>query len=217
VPYLQLGLNQELGAVSFNSTTYPGTCKPSDLSTLAIFKNLQAQLNRVATGYNALLGHSVPLVSVDGDIGPGTMQMFEQVQAWLTADTSSSGYATAAMIMQQDTSSCSAVASNAEALVPALQSVADSLSVPASISQPSSGSSGLVSSSGKTTTVHTPTPANSSIATSLTDMVAGLDTTTLLLIAAGAGAFIYFTGRPRKAKGSKRPSRRRRSSITIYR
>ena len=209
MPYLQLG------AVSFVSAS--GVCKPSDMEALGSFKTLQAQLNRVATGYNQLLGHNVPLVSVDGDIGPGTMQLFENVQALLTADTSMGVNALAQSIMGQDTSSCSAVASNSDYLGTAAQGVADGLGVPSSISQPSSGSSTLVSSSGKSTTVHTPTPANSSIATSLTDLVGGMDTTTLLLLAAGAGALIYYTGRPGKKARRSKTSRRRRSSITIYR
>jgi len=212
VAYLELGL----GSVSFNSTSYPGTCKPSDLATLAIFKNLQAQLNRIVYAYNKITGNNAALISVDGDIGPGTMQQVEEVQALLTADTSMDVYPTAGMIKAQSTSSCSDVANNAETLVAAAQAVADTIGAPASISQPSSGSSTLVSSMGKSTTVHTPTPANNGIATSLTDLVSGLDTTTLLLLAAGAGAVIYYSGKKGRRSKSKRRSRRR-TSISIYR
>ena len=210
--YLELGL----GSVSFNSTSYPGTCKPSDLATLAIFKNLQAQLNRIVYAYNKITGNNAALISVDGDIGPGTMQQVEEVQALLTADTSMDVYPTAGMIKAQSTSSCSDVANNAETLVAAAQAVADTIGAPASISQPSSGSSTLVSSMGKSTTVHTPTPANNGVATSLTDLVSGLDTTTLLLLAAGAGAVIYYSGKKGRRSKSKRRSRRR-TSISIYR
>ena len=211
MPYLQLG-----SVSSFNSTAYPGVCKPSDLATLAIFKNLQAQLNRILYAYNKALGNSAPLISVDGDIGPNTVQLLFTVQGFLTNDSSQQLNPSALAIIAQDSSSCSAVASNADTIAGYAQTTADSLGAPSKISQPSSGSSTLVSSSGKSTTVHTPTPANSGIATSLTDMVSGLDTTTLLLIAAGAGALIYFTGRPSKKLRTKAKGRRR-SSITIYR
>jgi hypothetical protein len=213
VAYLELGL----GSVSFNSTTYPGTCKPSDLPTLAIFKSLQAQLNRIVYAYNKITGNNAALISVDGDIGPGTMQQVEEVQALLTADTSMDVIAMASVIRSQSTDSCSAVANNAELLAAAAQAVADTVGAPASISQPSSCSSTLVSAMGKSTTVHTPTPANNGIATSLTDMVAGLDTTTLLLLAAGASAVIYYTGKKGRKTSKRRSSRRRRTSISIYR
>jgi len=55
--------------LAFNSTKYPGLCKPSDVATLAAFKNLQSQMNRLAQA------KALPKIAVDGDIGPGTVSL----------------------------------------------------------------------------------------------------------------------------------------------
>lgn len=198
--YLQLGV---VDTSHFNSTTYPGTCKPSDSDTLAIFKNLQAQLNRVAQG----LGFAK--ISVDGDIGPGTLGLLSQIATNISSGGVSADPARN-ILAQTSGYTCVDVASNADMLGSAAQGMADQMSVPPKITQPSSGSSTLVSSGGTVTHVSTPTPASAS----LTDALAGMDTTTLLALAAGAGAIIYFTGKPKRGtrkstKSSRRHARRR--------
>jgi lysozyme family protein len=186
MPYIGLGT---IDTSHFNSTKYPGICKPSDLPTLTLFKNLQAQLNRIAQAA------ALSKVTVDGDIGPGTIALLQKVAAWLGQGGVSVDPARNILI-QADTSSCVAVASNADTLGNAANGVANTLGVPSKITQPSSGSSTLVSSSGQVIKVNTPTPAASA---GLLGALGGLDTTTLLLIAAGLGAAVYFTGPKKKA------------------
>lgn len=199
--YLQLG---DVPTSSFNSTSFPGVCKPSDTATLAIFKNLQAQLNRVAQGAG------ISKISVDGDIGNDTLMLLSAIGAFLAQGGVSADPARN-ILMQASSQGCVGVATQADTLGAAAQGVADQMSVPPKVSQPSSGSSTLVSSGGTVTHVSTPTPASASIS----DALAGMDTTTLLALAAGAGAIIYFTGKPKRGsartstKSSRRHARRR--------
>lgn len=197
--YLQLGV---VDTSHFNSTKYPGVCNPSDSDTLAIFKNLQAQLNRVAQG----LG--LTKITVDGSIGPGTVALLAQIAANITSGGVSADPARN-ILAQTSGYTCVDVASNADMLGSAAQGMADQMSVPTQVQQPSATST-LVSSAGVVSKIRTPTPAATA---SLTDMLAGVDQTTLLALAAGAGAIIYFTGKPkrgaRSTKSSRRASRRR--------
>ncbi len=62
-------------ADNFNSTKYPGTCKPIDAATLAFVMDFQRQLNRVAQKLN------FPKIAPDGSIGPATLALFRLVQA----------------------------------------------------------------------------------------------------------------------------------------
>ena len=54
---------------SFNSTKYPGICKPSNQETLDLVYDLQGQLNRIAHM------RKTSKIAVDGDIGPATIKM----------------------------------------------------------------------------------------------------------------------------------------------
>ena len=67
----------DLASSEFNSTKYPGICKPSTVSALATFKRLQTQLNRCASV------KGIATIAIDGDIGPGTMSMFGKLQTSL--------------------------------------------------------------------------------------------------------------------------------------
>ncbi len=71
--YLSMGDTGGEPGVTWNSTKVPGACKPSDFATLAKFKALQEQMNRVASkkGY--------PTIAVDGDLGPGTVALFNKI------------------------------------------------------------------------------------------------------------------------------------------
>lgn len=202
MPYLQLG---SVDASNFNSTKYPGVCKPSNTATLQTFKTLQAQLNRLAEGL------SLTKITVDGDIGAGTVGLLSSVKSVLGQGGVSVDPARNILI-QADASSCTAVASNADLLGDAAKGVADQMGVSSTISQPKppGGSSTLVSASGLESRVTTGTPASNGIA----DMIGlgGVDTTTLVLLAAGLGAAVYFTGPKGKKSASARhtTSRRRR-------
>ena len=54
-----------------------GVCKPSNSSTLAQYKAMQTQLNRVATVL------SLSKIGVDGDIGPGTLRLLSNISSKL--------------------------------------------------------------------------------------------------------------------------------------
>ena len=60
-------------APSFNTTKYPGICKPENQQTLDMVFELQRQLNRVAQV------RGLKKISIDGDIGPGTVGLFNSV------------------------------------------------------------------------------------------------------------------------------------------
>lgn len=61
-------------AMLFNSTKYPGICKPSNVGTLAAFKNLQTQINRAAAAKGI-----TTRIAVDGDVGSGTTSLLARV------------------------------------------------------------------------------------------------------------------------------------------
>lgn len=98
--------------VSFNSTKYPGTCKPSDFGTLAKFKALQEQLNRVAEK------KGVAKIAIDGDIGPGTLGLMAKL------GLASSGTA------------CTAIAGYVSTFTAQAKALADTLGAPAKVSGP---------------------------------------------------------------------------------
>lgn len=93
----------------FNSTKYPGTCKPSNKSTLDVFRELQRQLNRVAQ----LRG--LGKIAVDGDIGPGTVSLANKALGapanCTTIAASADGYANQAKIMADNGGAPATVAS----------------------------------------------------------------------------------------------------------
>jgi len=107
------GLTSGAGAgavLSYNSTKYPGTCKPSNTYTLNLFKALQSQLNRVAQ----LQGLSK--ISTDGDIGPGTVSLASRAIG--------------------APSSCTAIAANVAGYTQQAKIMADTGGAPSSVSAP---------------------------------------------------------------------------------
>lgn len=186
--YMGIG---DVASSSFNTTKYPGIAKPGDVATMATFKNLQAQLNRVAQGL------TLSKVSVDGDIGPGTKSLLDQVKSLFAAGGVSVDPARN-ILMQADTSSVAAIAGQADTLGNAAQAVADQMSVPTKISQPApiAGTGTIVLPSGTEQRVSVPTPA----AASLLDGLGGLSSTELLVAAGAVGAIVYFTGKGGKRK-----------------
>lgn len=84
--YLSMGDTGGESGVTWNSTKAPGTCKPSDFSTLAKFKALQEQMNRVAKM------KGFPTIAVDGDLGPGTVSLFNKILGGNAACGNIAGY-----------------------------------------------------------------------------------------------------------------------------
>lgn len=65
--YSMIGLGADTYKVSGS------VCKPTDLATLDKFKQLQSQLNRVANG------KGLGTITVDGDLGPATVALYNKV------------------------------------------------------------------------------------------------------------------------------------------
>jgi hypothetical protein len=61
--------------MEFDSTKFPGICKPANKETLDVVVKFQKQLNRVAQA------KGFTKIGPDGDIGPGTLALFRQVQS----------------------------------------------------------------------------------------------------------------------------------------
>lgn len=125
--YLGLG---DLDSSDFNSTKYPGICKPSNVSSLATFKKLQSQLNRVASM------KGVPTIAVDGDIGPGSLRLFASMQSTLVAFLNVGDVTSAIKIAGVSSSSCSSLALVADVVGDAAQKYADSLGAPTTVASP---------------------------------------------------------------------------------
>jgi hypothetical protein len=204
VAFLQLGTVDDN---QFNSTTYPGICRPSNKGALAIFKNLQAQLNRVAQGAG------LSKITVDGDLGNATLALFGKIAAFLSQGGVSIDPARN-MLIQAGAYGCVEIARNADALAMAATGVANQMNIPPKISQPS-GVSTIAMPGGGTQKITTPTPA----AASLVDSLSGMDPTTLLMAAGAVGAVIYFSGGKgkRSSRASTKSSRRHSRRHSNYR
>mgnify|MGYP001612449738 CR=1 FL=1 len=144
--YLPMG---DLDASNWNSTRYPGVCKPTNFEALGHFKKLQIQLNRIAQA------KGMSKVAVDGDIGPGTIKLAAAIYAAAAADAGISSvglYSTYLRTQLAGATSCTALASRADMIATAAEKYANALKVPAQISQPSSPKpSTIVTSSGEVT------------------------------------------------------------------
>ena len=115
----------DLASSEFNSTKYPGICKPSTVSALATFKRLQTQLNRVASV------KGIATIAIDGDVGPGTMSLFGKLQASLiTYATSEQNLAGAVKVGTVLPSSCASLAMVSDVVGDIADSYADSLRAP---------------------------------------------------------------------------------------
>ncbi len=168
--YLNSGMGDDTGtALAWNSTKYPGVCKPSNAATLAVFKNLQTQLNRAAQA------KGVAKISVDGDIGPGTIALMAKVLG-----TSSS-------------LACTTVAAGAAAFAATAAGIAAAGNVPVTISQPVPVKAPtLVDAAGKETLA--PASSGSGIAASLASQWGSMSTPVKLAavgILGGIGYFAY--------------------------
>ena len=101
-------------------TSVNGVCKPMNLPALATAMAFQGQLNRVAQ----IKGFTK--VGVDGAIGPATLALFKKVQAAAPAGS-----------IMGDAGSCMTVAPDVDVLGQQVQSFADTLGAPTTVSGPS--------------------------------------------------------------------------------
>lgn len=192
--YAQLG---SISSSTFNSTKYPGVCKPSTTATLAAFKALQQQLNRVASVKN------LPKVAIDGDIGPGTLNLAAYVKAVAAADaTGGNDLASVAndVVSIIDTSSCTALASAADDVAANVQMYATALGARSSTPAPVNTSpTVLVSSTGQETQI---SGSVQNAAASVADSFGALDGTTKLAVAGalGVAAYIVLGGKKKRRR-----------------
>ena len=117
--YVPMG---DVTSADFNSTKYPGICKPSNFATLDKFKELQRQLNRYAYACNIS-----DRVADDGDIGPGTIALLGKCVRVNSLPS-----------LVVPPSSCTTVALAAESITADMKAFADGKGAPAKVSGPAS-------------------------------------------------------------------------------
>lgn len=145
--YIPMG---DLDASDWNSTKYPGVCKPTNFGSLAKFKELQTQLNRVAHA------KGISKIAVDGDLGPGTVKVVAQIGSASVADLSKPGslgvYASVVKGYATSAPDCSTIAARADTLAGAMKRYADALGVGQEVSSPAPARpSSIITSSGEVT------------------------------------------------------------------
>jgi hypothetical protein len=109
----------DTATIAFNSTKYPGICKPSNPTTLQAVYDMQNQINRIAK----MKGGKI--IAQDGDIGPGT----------LAAARFAAGYLGPVAVASAP-SSCSALGAAIIEFTSAVRAKADDLGAPAKVSAP---------------------------------------------------------------------------------
>lgn len=111
-----------MGAVTASDfVNRSGVCKPTNSATLATFKGMQTQLNRVATAVG------VSKITVDGDLGSKTLYLLSNIASKMR-DIIPQEIALA----NEATNDCSQVALRAETISFLAKSVADMRGVPSS-------------------------------------------------------------------------------------
>lgn len=161
-----------IDASNFNSTRYPGVCKPMNVDTLNQVVDMQKQLNRVAQQ------KGVTKIAPDGDIGPATVALVNKVKEIVLDLTAPS-------------STCSQVASNADLIASNARMFADTAGVPATVPAPAPP---------KPPSFITPAGGEISVpgAGASASLLGGMSTTAMLLLGAvivGAGYFLTKKGR----------------------
>lgn len=157
-----------IDASNFNSTKYPGVCKPMNVDTLNQVVDMQQQLNRVAQQ------KGVAKIAPDGDIGPATVALVNKVKEIVLDLTTPS-------------STCSQVASNADLIANNARMFADTAGVPATVAAPAPPKPpSFITPAGGEISV----PGAGGASASLLD---GMSTTTMILLGVavvGAGYFL---------------------------
>lgn len=156
---------------SADFTAVSGVCKPKNFPALKTTQEMQRQLNRVAQ----VKGYSK--ISVDGAVGPGTLALFQKVQA-----------ISAGQVMG-DPSSCMGVAPDVDVLGAQIKTLADGMGAPATVSDPISIVPPTIqTNSGK----KVPVP-DSGIWASLAAL-SGIEKVALLGVAGGLGYLAFTSG-----------------------
>jgi len=157
-----------ISASDFNSTKFPGICKPTNFDALDKFKEMQRQLNRIAQVKR------MTMIAVDGDIGPSTLRLVQSTGPYMMVPH-----------VGVDPASCSFVAMNALVIAAQAKSAADAAGVPAKISQPRPSSP---------PSIVTPSGAIVPQKTSIFDAFENMSTPMMLVLgAAVVGGAYYFT------------------------
>lgn len=167
--------------LTFNSTKFPGICKPMDKATLDVVVIFQNNLNRVAQ----MKGFSK--IAPDGDIGPATLALFRSVQAASGGSVAGNG------------SSCVGIGPDLNDINRQVAALADSLGAPAKVSGPAPiAPPSFVTPTGQTVAVP------NAGAGSIFDVVKNMSTPMKLTLAGlgvGIGYFAFFaTNRARRAR-----------------
>jgi len=177
--YLSMGDTGSEAGVNWNSTKVPGTCKPSDFTTLAKFKALQEQVNRV------LHMKGLAKIAVDGDFGGGTVAAFNRA-------------------MGASVGSCAALAGSVTSYTTAVKAAANLLGAPAKVSGPAPITPpSIVNATGNL--VVAPPGAGTAVGASLLDSFRNAGTPALV---AGAGiaaglAYLLIFSKPKGGGGAK--------------
>lgn len=185
------------GGVGGSTATYVsvnGICTPTNSDSLAQFKELQRQCNRIADN----VGWTK--IQIDGSIGPATMTIVGQVKTLAAASASTDTSGAASFLAAQVTSSCTAVADQASSLVYMVGAFADALGAPSSVSSPSASS---------TPTIYNPVTKQletQSPLASIMDTFNNLSTPMQIGVLATAGGLAYYALKP--SKKSKKGARR---------
>lgn len=182
-----------IGAVSSTDYVKRGSvCKPANSATLAIFKTMQTQLNRVAQAVG------VSKIAVDGDIGSGTLTLLSRIASKMSMTS-----ALEVTLANEATNDCSTVASRAETISFFAKSVADAKGVSANAGT-SGGSSGGGGGGGGSTPIVTIPPgsatvpgASSGIMASLSSL-GGLEKAALAVGAVAVGVALFGKKRGRR-------------------
>ncbi len=119
-PQISVEVMTTTTAADFDAKRIPGTCKPRSFAVLSLVQEFQRQLNRVAHQRTPNLSK----IEVDGDIGPGTLKLLDQVQR--VSNGRVMGTAT----------SCINVAADVDVLMPQVRDYANSLGAPARVPDP---------------------------------------------------------------------------------
>lgn len=154
-----------------------GGCKPMNFPALAYAKNLQMQLNRVASVKG--LGK----IGVDGEIGNGTLGLLRKVQA-LTSDVAG------------DTSSCIYVAGDADVIGDQVMQYANSIGAPLTVTAPASKAASIATKSGLT--INQPSANGASVLDAFGGMSGGQKVMFVGMI--GGVGYLAFFRKKKKAK-----------------
>jgi lysozyme family protein len=179
----------DIASDQFNSTKYPGVCKPSTITALAAFKRLQTQLNRVA------FAKGLSTIAVDGDIGAGTVSLVNKLAPALISDaTNKMNLVGAAKVGTSTISGCVSLAGVADVVADVAESYAGTLKAPEKAPAPTPvRPPTLVNAAG----AETPAPAGAEILTAFTSASTTMKLA-MVAVVGGIGYYLYKGKRRRR-------------------